>query len=98
MQKILFAGLMFLMTSTAFATGVATDKTLVVWVEINETKNWDGMVFTVLNEKRYEGIIVSGEDKLKWRVIGDSGRVGDADGAAGVGKEGSGEVARVGLE
>jgi len=83
MKKILFAGCALFMIFMACATSVSTDKTLVIWVENNEPEKWGGVVFTIQNEKQYDGIMVSGEDKLKWRVISeDNFRTSDAKDSA----------------
>ena len=81
MKKILIAGFALTMLFMACATSVSTDKTLVIWAEINDSENWSGILMTLQNDKQYDGITVSGEDELKWRVSSEddvrSGKAND---------------------
>jgi hypothetical protein len=81
MNKTLFAVLSITMIFMACAPSVSTDKTLVAWIEINDPERWVGTVFAVQNDKQYDGIMVTGEDELKWRVSSEddvrSGNIND---------------------
>ena len=68
MKNILLAGFALTLIFMSCAPNVSTDKTLVVWVELNDFTVTGGSVITIQNGEEYDGIILTGEDNPVWTV------------------------------
>ena len=92
-NTLLLAFILLLVSCSEKST---TDKTLVAWVELNESENWSGPVFTIQNDKQFDGISLSGKNELKWGITSeDDARSGKLNASSSLPTVQTGEMEQV---